>query len=107
MRKNPVLVDKNKKKINGFSKKTKAERRAWLAENFLQSGQEQEILRFDASDADLQDVIDNFSENTVANFPLPFGVAPNFVVNGTAYAVPMVIEESSVVAGGAPPPPQN
>jgi len=94
-------VDTDKKKINGFSKKTKAERRAWLVENFLRPEQEEGFLRFDASDADLQGVIDNFSENTVANFPLPFGVAPNFVVNGTTYAVPMVIEESSVVAAAS------
>lgn len=101
MRKNPWQVDTDKKKINGFSKKTKAERRAWLTENFLQPGLEEEFLRFDAKDETLQGVIDNFSENTVANFPLPFGVAPNFIVNGTTYAIPMVIEESSVVAAAS------
>ena len=36
-----------------------------------------------------------------ANFPLPFGVAPNFLIDGTLYAVPMVIEESSVVAAAS------
>lgn len=89
------------KQISGFSRLDKAARRTWLADHFLASGQVGEFLRFDAEDAELQEVIDNFSENTVANFPLPFGVAPNFVVNGTTYAVPMVIEESSVVAAAS------
>ena len=52
-------------------------------------------------DATLQQVFDGFSENTVTNFPLPYGVAPNFIVNGRTYAVPMVTEESSVVAAAS------
>jgi hydroxymethylglutaryl-CoA reductase len=48
-----------------------------------------------------QKLIDEFSENTLANFVLPYGVAPNFLVNGNMYIVPMVIEESSVVAAAA------
>jgi hydroxymethylglutaryl-CoA reductase len=46
-------------------------------------------------------VLDGFSENTLSNFPMPFGVAPNFVINGKTYAIPMVIEESSVVAAAS------
>jgi hydroxymethylglutaryl-CoA reductase len=88
----------NPKQINGFSKLTKADRRKWLKEQFLSDGTDLE--RFDTDEA-LQSVLDNFSENTVANFPMPFGVAPNFVVNGKTYAVPMVIEESSVVAAAS------
>ena len=45
-----------------------------------------------------QKVFEGFSENTISNFHLPFGLAPNFVINGKDYAIPMVIEESSVVA---------
>lgn len=48
-----------------------------------------------------QRLLDGFSENTISNFPLPYGVAPNFVINGNTYAVPMVIEESSVVAAAS------
>jgi hydroxymethylglutaryl-CoA reductase len=43
----------------------------------------------------------DLSENTVSSFHLPFGIAPNFVVNGNIYHVPMVTEESSVVAAAA------
>ena len=32
---------------------------------------------------------------------MPFGVAPNFQINGKTYCVPMVIEESSVVAAAS------
>src|SRR5690606_24459280 len=41
------------------------------------------------------------SENTISNYFLPFGLAPNFLINGKIYAVPMVIEESSVVAAAS------
>ncbi|MEO0734532.1 MAG: hydroxymethylglutaryl-CoA reductase, partial [Bacteroidota bacterium] len=94
------MKEQHEQRINGFSKLTKAERRQWLADQILPAEQAADLGRFD-TDAKLQDVLDNFSENTVANFPLPFGVAPNFVVNGRTYTVPMVIEESSVVAAAS------
>lgn len=88
-------------RINGFSKLDKADQRAWLARTYLNAQRADELARFDAGDEALQEVLDNFSENTLANYPMPFGVAPNFVVNGRTYAVPMVIEESSVVAAAS------
>lgn len=44
-------------------------------------------------------IADRMTENTVGVFGLPFAVAPNFIVNGRDYIVPMVVEEPSVVAG--------
>jgi hydroxymethylglutaryl-CoA reductase len=44
---------------------------------------------------------DEFIENTITNFYLPLGVAPNFLINNTLYTVPMAIEESSVVAAAS------
>ena len=41
---------------------------------------------------------DRMVENVVGSFGLPLAIAPNFVVNGRDYIVPMVIEEPSVVA---------
>jgi hydroxymethylglutaryl-CoA reductase len=38
-------------------------------------------------------------ENVLGTFGLPLAIAPNFVVNGRAAIVPMVVEEPSVVAG--------
>lgn len=52
-------------------------------------------------DNEQQQVFDGFSENTLTNYYLPYGVAPNFLINGKTYAVPMVIEESSVVAAAS------
>jgi len=89
------------RQINGFSRLSKTARREWLTTHFLTDERVGEFSRFDTEDGALQEVLDNFSENTLANFPLPFGVAPNFVVNGETYAVPMVIEESSVVAAAS------
>jgi len=40
-------------------------------------------------------------ENVIGAFHLPFAVAPNFLINGREYFVPMVIEEPSVVAAAS------
>ena len=53
------------------------------------------------SDYSKQKVFDEFSENTISNFYIPYGVAPNVVVNGQNHLVPLVIEESSVVAAAS------
>jgi hydroxymethylglutaryl-CoA reductase len=41
---------------------------------------------------------DRMIENAVGVFGLPFAIAPNFVVNGRDYLVPMVVEEPSILA---------
>ena len=88
-------------RVNGFSKFDKTERRAWLSRQYLDPASRFILKQFDLTDGPLQDVFDGFSENTVANFPLPYGVAPNFLINGKYFAVPMVTEESSVVAAAS------
>jgi hydroxymethylglutaryl-CoA reductase len=91
------------KTISGFSKLSKQEKIAWLAENFCPNPQEavQALDSWKYQDQQQQKVLDGFTENALANFPLPFGLAPNFLIDGKTYAVPMVIEESSVVAAAA------
>ncbi|WP_020536357.1 hydroxymethylglutaryl-CoA reductase, degradative [Lewinella cohaerens] len=91
------------KKIAGFSKMDKQAKIDWLSTHFLEepTAATQELASFWHQDEDLQRILDGFSENTISNFPLPFGIAPNFMINGKVYAVPMVIEESSVVAAAA------
>jgi hydroxymethylglutaryl-CoA reductase len=44
---------------------------------------------------------DHMIENVVGTYALPLGIARNFVVNGRAVLVPMVIEEPSVVAAAS------
>ena len=40
-------------------------------------------------------------ENSLGNFPLPLGLAVNFVVDGKPVVVPMAVEESSVIAAAS------
>ena len=92
-----------KKSISGFSKLSKGEKVRWVVEHFFQDPEQaaQELVSFWHKDDELQRIVDGFSENTISNYYLPFGIAPNFLVNGKIYAVPMVIEESSVVAAAS------
>ncbi|MEM0994522.1 MAG: hydroxymethylglutaryl-CoA reductase, degradative [Bacteroidota bacterium] len=89
--------------IKGFSKLSKEEKMQWVASQFAEDAPAvvEEWRTFWHPTAAQQQVLDGFSENTLTNFPIPFGVAPNFVINGQNYAVPMVIEESSVVAAAS------
>ncbi len=89
--------------ISGFSKKSKAEKIEWLAENYLQNNPNSiEILKnYWNENLSLQQLHDDFIENTLSNYYLPFAVAPNFLINGKLYALPMVTEESSVVAAAS------
>lgn len=91
------------KTISGFSKFSKQEKIHWLAEHFFSDTDqvEKELLSWQHAEEQQQKIIDGFTENSIANFPLPFSVAPNFLINGKMYAVPMVIEESSVVAAAS------
>ncbi len=41
---------------------------------------------------------DKIIENVIATFGLPLAIAPNFLVNGRDFVVPLVVEEPSIVA---------
>ncbi len=87
----------------GFSKLTKEEKINWIAQNhFANPKQAIEVLhQYKNSDEALQKLHDEFIENTLTNFYLPLGVAPNFTINGKNYTIPFAIEESSVVAAAS------
>ncbi|MFT4601736.1 MAG: hydroxymethylglutaryl-CoA reductase [Arenicella sp.] len=88
--------------IEGFSKKEKEDKIQAIAAFFKNSDQAIRTFKsFDHPDSKIQDMINEFSENTISNFHLPYSIAPNFLINGKTYAVPMVIEESSVVAAAS------
>ena len=91
------------KTISGFSKLSKAGKIKWIVQNFFKEPDKvmQELESYWHSNEEQQKILDNFSENTISNFPMPFGVAPNFLIDGHPYCVPMVIEESSVVAAAS------
>jgi hydroxymethylglutaryl-CoA reductase len=91
------------KTVSGFSKMTKEQKIQWLSEQ-LESDAGQLVKKlphFWHHDKSVQKRFDEFSENTLTNYDLPFGIAPNFLINGKVYSVPMVIEESSVVAAAS------
>ena len=85
---------------DGFSKLTKSEKIDWVIENFFNSSNDDiEILKqYWSEDEELQKIHDEFSENTLTNFFIPLGIAPNFLIDNKNYTIPMAIEESSVVA---------
>jgi len=89
--------------IAGFSKLSKEDKINWIATEYFSNPTEAitTIKQYWNSDSKLQQLHDEFIENTITNFYLPMGIAPNFLINNKYYSVPMVIEESSVVAAAA------
>lgn len=92
-----------KNSIAGFSKLSKEEKINWIAKEYFSNPQEAiAILKnYWNSDEKLQKLHDEFIENTISNFYIPLGVAPNFLINGKYNSIPMAIEESSVVAAAS------
>ena len=91
------------KQVKGFSKLSKDEKINWLTENYFNDSSQakQTLERYWNQDQKLQKLHDEFTENTISNYYLPFGIAPNFLINDELYTIPMAIEESSVVAAAS------
>ncbi|MDQ1772620.1 hydroxymethylglutaryl-CoA reductase, degradative [Labilibaculum sp. A4] len=93
---------KRKAIISGFSKLSREEKMEKMGE--LTGSAERiksQLDSFRLQNKEQQDLLDEISENTLSNFYLPFGVAPNFLINNQLYHIPMVIEESSVIAAAS------
>ena len=91
------------KKIEGFSKLSKTEKINWITQMHFEDVQKAKelISTYNHSNEMVQKIHDEFIENSIANFYFPMGVAPNFLINGKQYTLPMAIEESSVVAAAS------
>jgi hydroxymethylglutaryl-CoA reductase len=89
--------------VAGFSKLSKKEKISWIANEYFSDPEEAlTIIRnYWNSDEKLQQLHDEFIENTITNLYIPLGVAPNFLINGKYKTIPMAIEESSVVAAAS------
>ncbi|NQU33769.1 MAG: hydroxymethylglutaryl-CoA reductase [Bacteroidetes bacterium] len=88
--------------IRGFSKLLKEDKVQIVSELMDNQVEAMELLKsFWHTDNSQQKIFDEFSENTISNYYIPYGVAPNVVVNGRTYHVPVVVEESSVVAAAS------
>ena len=70
-------------KIKGFSKFTKNAKVEWVINNYFKDSEKALSLlkSYWHEDAKLQKLHDDFIENTLSNFYLPLGVAPNFKIN--------------------------
>ena len=91
------------KTITGFSKLSKSEKIDWIVDTYFSNNDSAKTIlkQYWNKNDKLQQLHDEFIENTITNFYLPFGVAPNFLINGQTYIIPMAIEESSVVAAAS------
>lgn len=89
--------------ISGFSKLTKSKKIEWLLDTYFTDKEAADTLvkQYWNTDEKLQKLHDEFIENTITNYYLPLGVAPNFLINNSLYTIPMAIEESSVVAAAS------
>ena len=87
-------------KVEGFSKLSKLDKITWVNKTYFQNNSDSYNLlkQYWISDKYLQKIHEEFSENTISNFLFPLGLAPNFLIDGKDYTIPMAIEESSVVA---------
>ena len=92
----------NNEIIEGFSLLSKEDKLKLVASFTSNPEKSEEIYKsFWIKDKVFAKRFDEFSENTISCFGLPYGIAPNFLINNKRYAVPMVTEESSVVAAAA------
>nr|WP_304529097.1 hydroxymethylglutaryl-CoA reductase, degradative [Gaetbulibacter sp. 4G1] len=91
------------KTISGFSKLSKSNKIDWIVNTYFSNTEEAKriLKQYWNNNEKLQQLHDEFIENTVTNYYLPLGVAPNFLINDTLYTIPMAIEESSVVAAAS------
>ena len=89
--------------IAGFSKLSKSEKIDWILDTYFSNTNNAEgiLKQYWNTDEKLQQLHDEFIENTITNYYLPLGVAPNYLINDKLYTIPMAIEESSVVAAAS------
>ncbi len=98
-----ILKDIMAPVVSGFSKLSKEDKIKWLAEHHFENDKKatETLITYWNSNDKLQKLHDEFTENTISNYYLPFSVAPNFLINNYRYTLPMTIEESSVVAAAS------
>lgn len=92
----------NTEAIKGFSRLSKQEKMEFFANQFENPKEVlEELISYFYKDPQKQKLFDEFSENTISNFYLPYGVLPELRINDTDYMIPLVIEECSVVAAAS------
>ncbi|MFQ6086674.1 MAG: 3-hydroxy-3-methylglutaryl-CoA reductase, partial [Candidatus Bathyarchaeia archaeon] len=87
-------------RIPGFYKLSPRERVQIVKKFAGLSLEEVEVLLQSTGSLTLE-LADRMIENVVGAFPVPLGIAVNFLINGRNYLIPMAIEEPSVVAAAS------
>lgn len=85
--------------VSGFYKMSIDERLRFVKDFAGLTDEEIEMLKTSSSLS--LDLADRMIENVIGIFPMPMGIAVNFLINGRDYLIPMVIEEPSVVAAAS------
>ena len=97
-----------KKPIYGFSKLNKLEKIEWVVKNSFSSNNniKNVLQQYFNDDEKLQKLHDEFAENTLSNFYLPFAIAPNFLINKFKYNLNLgaLFHVNSEVWWAVPPP---
>jgi len=87
---------KKTSQVSGFYKLSPQERMKYVKDFADLTDREVKILQ--STGALDMELADRMIENVVGTFPLPLGIAMNFLINKKDYLIPMAIEEPSVVA---------
>jgi hydroxymethylglutaryl-CoA reductase len=86
-------------RVPGFHRLSVTERRQLVAE--LADLDESDLDTWAATGELSEEVAEHMIENVVGTMSLPIGLATNFIIDGSHFLIPYVIEESSVVAAAS------
>jgi hydroxymethylglutaryl-CoA reductase len=85
--------------FEGYYKKSVEERQEIIVKKFFLNDVEKKLLQKESS-LDIE-TANRMIENVIGTFPLPLGLATNFVIDGKSFVIPFAIEEPSVVAAAS------
>ncbi|PXY74282.1 MAG: hydroxymethylglutaryl-CoA reductase, degradative [Methanobacteriota archaeon] len=86
-------------RVPGFHRLSVEQRRQLVAE--LAGLDENDLAAWAATGELSEEVAEHMIENVVGTMSLPIGLATNFIIDGSHFLIPYVIEESSVVAAAS------
>lgn len=86
-------------KFAGFYKKSVKERQELIINEFGLNKSEGDLLKKEGGLS--FDISNRLIENVFSNFPLPLGLATNFIIDNKPVLIPFAIEEASVVAAAS------
>ena len=92
------------KKFKGFSKLHYEDRLKRLRELAYLSKEDIAYLKLGSVSKKLKERVELtqcFIENALGYFPLPLGLAANFIINKKPYVLPMAVEETSIIASAS------